>query len=186
MSKKIAVTCDIDGVLNFYPQTLIDYARNEHNTVISDLSQYKLQNTKKYTEIKSAYRYSSYKHGADARTSVVDELNALADKGYDIVVFTSRPFERFPGMFEMTFQWLKIIGLHFSSLQAKTKSNFGVINPLFHLDDRLDHILDIYCPETTFLLFHDPNISHDIIPHSNIIQVTEHTLSDEIEQLIYD
>jgi len=186
MTKKIAVTCDIDGVLNFYPQTLIDYAKHEYDIVINDLLQFKSQHIKKYTEIKSAYRYSSYKHKAKARTLVVDELNVLAHKGYDIVVFTSRPFDRFPGMYDMTFQWLKFIGLNFSTLQSKTKSNFDVIKPLFHLDDRLDHILDIYCLDTTFFLLHNSNASHDIVPHSNIIRVTEHTLSAEVERLIYD
>lgn len=186
MLKKATITCDIDGVLNFYPQTLINYAQNEHNVFISDLSQFKSQYFQKYTEIKSAYRYSAYKHEADPRTAVVHALNSLANKGCNIVAFTTRPFDRYPGMFEMTFQWLQFIGLKFSTLQAKTKSNFDVIKPLFHLDDRLDHILDIYSPKTAFLLFQDPAANHDVLPYSNIVRVTEHTLSDEIERLIHD
>lgn len=186
MPKNKTITCDIDGVLNFYPQTFIDYAQNEYNTAINDLSNYKSQYFEKYTEIKSAYRYSSYKHEAIARSLVVDELNALASRGYDIHILTTRPFDRFPGMYELTFKWLESIDLNFSSLQSKTKSKIDVISPLFHLDDELDHILEIYNSNTSFFLFQDLSEVQIITSHNNVTSVTEHTLSNEIERLIND
>jgi|TARA_B110000879_G_C11183395_1_gene519805 hypothetical protein len=186
MAKNNPITCDIDGVLNFYPQMLIDYAQDEYKISISDLPHFKSQYIKKYTEIKSAYRYSSYKHEASARSFVVDKLNVLSDNGYDILILTTRPFDRFPGMYELTLKWLESIGLKFSTLQSKTKSNIDLIKPIFHIDDRLDHILEIYCPKTTFLLFQGLGVSYGVPSQSNIIPVTEHTLYNEIERLIHD
>lgn len=186
MPKDKAITCDIDGVLNFYPQTLIDYAQNEYKISISDLPHFKSQNIKKYTEIKSAYRYSSYKHEACPRSCVVDKLNVLANDGYEIMVLTSRPFDRFPGMYELTLKWLESIGLKFSTLQSKTKSNIDLIKPIFHLDDELDQILKIYSSKITFLLFQDLGMSHNIPSQSNIIQVTEDTFCNEIDGLVHD
>lgn len=186
MIERESITCDIDGVLNFYPQTLINYAKNEHNVSISDLSQFKSQYLKQYTEIKSAYRYSAAKHQAEPRKAVVDTLNSLVSEGFDIVVFTSRPFDRFPGMFEMTLQWLQYIGLNFSTLESKSKLNFDAIKPLFHLDDRLDHILNLHSPKARFFLLQDPAVNEEALPYSNIVRVTERTLSSEIERLMHD
>ena len=59
MPTNYTITCDIDDVLNYYPQTFINYAFYEHGINISDLSQFKKDNLSRYPEIKSAYRYCS-------------------------------------------------------------------------------------------------------------------------------
>jgi hypothetical protein len=89
-------------------------------------------------------------------------------------------------MYELTFKWLESIDLNFSSLQSKTKSKIDVISPLFHLDDELDHILEIYNSNTSFFLFQDLSEVQIITSHNNVTSVTEHTLSNEIERLIND
>ena len=78
---------DIDGVLNYYPQTQLDfyndkYCKNKKEYVTS-LNELKAKvSYSKYKEIKSEYRISSYKHFATVRKGAKQLLDYLEKNDY--------------------------------------------------------------------------------------------------------
>ena len=89
-------------------------------------------------------------------------------------------------MFDMTSRWLKSIWLHYSAIQLKSKPNPQVIKPRLHIADRLDHILNIYFLETTFLLLQNASNNQNLALYNNIIRVEERSLLDKMKSVIYD
>jgi uncharacterized HAD superfamily protein len=108
-------TCglDIDGVLNYYPQPWLDFLNGWLDTEFTDLNHAKkIVPYQTYRDIKWEYRESGVKAELTVRDGAKELTYKLKEKGYTILVLTSRPFDSHKGLFKQTIDWL-----HQSDLQ---------------------------------------------------------------------
>lgn len=103
--KKIAVF-DIDGVLNYYPQTWITFINEMLKTNYKTL--YEMKDAipyKRYKQLKELYRTSGYKETLEIRTGADNLLQELRSE-YFIILMTARPIERYNELLQQTKNWL--------------------------------------------------------------------------------
>lgn len=142
MLSKIAVV-DIDGVLNDYPLTFIDYCKNVGYEV-ETLTEIKQKLTySEYLQVKADYRSSDFKHACKPKKDAVELLNALHSKGYLVFIITAR--QLFEGtQLLQTINWLKVNDLKYDYIYCSAKKDFTVLERLKHadivIDDNADNI----------------------------------------------
>ena len=139
---------DIDGVLNYYPQTQLDfyndkYCKNKKEYVTS-LNELKAKvSYAKYKEIKSEYRISSYKHFAIARKGAKQLLDYLEKNDYLIYIITGRELFK-DDQLERTLLWLKRNKLKYHYIYCSQKKDFTIFEKFGHIDvvveDNCDNI----------------------------------------------
>lgn len=99
---------DIDGVLNHYPKTWIDFVNTKLNKNFSSLSELKSNLAyQKYVELKELYRLSGIKETFIPRKGAVEFTKKLKKNNYAIVLFTTRPIATYPTLLKQTLEWLK-------------------------------------------------------------------------------
>lgn len=137
------VTLDIDGVLNDYPDCWLEYISLQKNKRYQTIEEAKADlGPDTYAEIKNSYRSSGYKSKLQVKAFASDFTKVLKDKGYRIIVATSRPFHSYPELEKLTFDWLVNNNILFDSLQRKNDQllvNYPQV--AFHVDDELDHVI---------------------------------------------
>ena len=130
------VVCDIDGVLGDYPFTFLEFVRTQEevrygepplfsSTHVHTLDLYKYlegevssSNLKYY---KHFYRESGMIRHENVVKGAVEFLKALREKGYYIVLLTSRPFDTYKSLYLDTYTWLVSHGLEFDALLNDSK-----------------------------------------------------------------
>lgn len=139
--KRKTVTLDIDGVLNNYPTCWLDYIELEQKKrflTIADAKKELGQDV--YSEIKEKYRTSGYKSMLPVNPIAPAFTKLLKEKGYKIIIATSRPFDSYEGLRKLTFDWLVNNEITFDFLEKKNETLLSNYGPLFHVDDELDHV----------------------------------------------
>lgn len=107
-------TCyfDIDGVLNAYPDTWVDFLNlHSDKTGIKHIPDLKTaKDTLSYSlyrELKYEYRESGYKKTLAVNPDGVTVTNRLKKDGWHIIIITSRPIDKHPSLFKQTIEWLQ-------------------------------------------------------------------------------
>lgn len=137
------VTLDIDGVLNNYPFCWLDYIESHENKKFTSIEEAKgVLGQETYSKIKENYRTSGYKKTLPVNPVAADFTSLLKQKGYTIIVSTSRPFHLYPNLEKITYDWLKNSQIAFDHLEKKSEHLLiKYPNISFHVDDELDHTL---------------------------------------------
>lgn len=121
---------DIDGVLNYYPQTWINFVNKglPEDLQFKDLREMKnILSYSHYKRLKENYRLSGVKAEFKPRANAIELLNMLKEKGYTIVIISARPVEKYPCLYKQTTSWLDSRGIPFDNLIFSDKKQFEVI-----------------------------------------------------------
>lgn len=137
-----ALVCgfDIDGVLNNYPQSWLDFVYEQTGKVFLDLNELKSTlSYKEYKDLKYKYRESGYKGLLPASEHAAYTTQYLQNIGYHIVILTSRPFDKHPNLFRQTVDWLEYHEIAYDNLIANENKYVEVLsrysNLKFFVDD---------------------------------------------------
>lgn len=138
---------DIDGVLNYYPQTFIDFMNEVYNFDFKTLKEIKqtipYETYKKY---KAMYRQSEYKNDCQPREGAEQLLKALRANGYLIYIVTARPLFKY-NLLENTIIWLNKNNLIYDYIYCSAKKDFTIFEKFGHvdfvIDDNCDNISNI-------------------------------------------
>ena len=132
---------DIDGVLNNYPQCWLDYIEEIEHKKFATIAEARNQlGNDRYGEIKHRYRTEGRKTQLPINEAAKQLLKQLKENGFTIIISTSRPFNKYTHLEQLTFDWLKNNGFHFDFLRSKTPDLIREFYPiLFHLDDEIEH-----------------------------------------------
>lgn len=139
MVKRKKISCDIDGILNTYPQCWLDYLAEKCGVRYQSVPEAKTRESK-YRMFKDEYRNSDYKAHLPMIQHNRDVINRMACSGHDIVMVTSRPIleSSYPNLFKNTKQWLEDNGVNFCNFDYKDK-NAKFLDKYegvdFHIDD---------------------------------------------------
>lgn len=142
MNKRL-ISCDIDGILNFYPECWLDYLAQRCGTRYATV--YEAKNYEPlYKEYKNDYRRSDFKGNLVVRPEGRQLLHTLFEKGYSIIFATSRPINNplYPDLYNLTRNWLVKNNLPFDVLLFKDSSvEFIDMYPdiEFHIEDEMKY-----------------------------------------------
>lgn len=135
-------TCiiDIDGVLNYYPDTYIDFVNEQLGTEYRSLHEVKEAVTyKRYKELKYQYRASGYKEDLLVRYWGKEMLQYIKSKGYYIIILTARPVDEVNSLVMQTTNWLKKNKLEYDYLTFEKDKDLEILvkfkNIKFAIDD---------------------------------------------------
>lgn len=127
---KEVVICDIDGVLGDYPYTFLEFVRSQEklkgrnpgfmsrNVWTLDLYKY-LEGevaSSDLREYKRLYRESGEIRKETVYQDSVNFLHTLKEKGYYVVLLTSRPFDEYKSLYLDTYIWLESHGFEYDML----------------------------------------------------------------------
>lgn len=125
---------DIDGVLNEYPKTQLDYFEFmtgvKYNTLIeakNDLSY------TKYKSLKQGYRESAFKHNTKPSKGAKKLLKYLRDNNYLIYIITARELFKY-NQLEKTILWLNNNKLVYDYIYCTQKKDFTIFEKFGHVD----------------------------------------------------
>lgn len=143
---KIAII-DIDGVLNYYPRTFLDFVSNtteqNFNTLLEAKNSIPYE---KYKELKRRYRKSEYKHNAKPRVGAKALLQYLHKHNYLIYIITSRELYK-DKMLQNTILWLRRNKLIYDFIYESRKKDFTIFEKFKDIDivieDNVDNIKNI-------------------------------------------
>ena len=130
-------TCiiDIDGVLNYYPQTYVDYVNSELNANFNDLNEIKAElSYTMYRNIKKGYRTTGYKENLDVREGARELLYYLKSKGYYIIILTARPIDEYNSLLQQTTNWLKKNNLVYDYLTFYKDKDLEILKKFKNID----------------------------------------------------
>lgn len=129
---------DIDGVLNYYPQTFIDFMNEVYDYNFKTLKEIKQSIPyEDYKQYKSIYRQSSYKNDCVPREGAEQLLKGLRDNGYLIYIVTARPLFQY-NLLENTITWLKKNNLVYDYIYCSAKKDFTIFEKFGHVDFVID------------------------------------------------
>lgn len=142
MNKRI-ISCDIDGILNDYPECWLEYLAQRCGTRYATVHEAKNYEPL-YKEYKSDYRRSDFKGNLAVNPDGAKLLHSLEAQGYSIVLATSRPINNslYPDLYNLTRSWLLKNNLPFEILLFKDSSvEFIDLFPdiEFHIEDELKY-----------------------------------------------
>lgn len=143
-ARKMTKICsiDIDGILNYYPACWVDFINRETGLNFKDKAEAKRGlSPEEYRSLKDRYRKSEFKANLPIRQSALELLKHLKDKGYLITLVTSRPFENYPLLADVTAKWLTKNNIPYDTLIKKSALLSGKLPYLdFHIDDEIEDI----------------------------------------------
>lgn len=146
---------DIDGIINNYPKCFLDFFNSRQSILptVDNLEFLKNKYNDLYKFFKHQYRLSDYKYSIPVNPIIKDLINNLSNS-YGIVILTTRPFERYEGMFSRTYNWLAGAGIKFDYLDVKCTNSFNNYSPIVHIDDDFNHVSDLIqiFPLTKFIV----------------------------------
>ena len=99
--KEKTCTFDIDGIISDYPNCWLKYINIKASTSFTskDVAK-KTIGIDKYNYYKDLYRKSSYKANLPINNGAIETIHQVWEKGYNIVIATSRPFDRYPNLYK--------------------------------------------------------------------------------------
>ena len=125
---------DIDGVLNYYPQTQIDYFNWRLGTEYKTLSEIKESlSYKDYKYYKTEYRMSGFKHNAKPSKGAKKLLKYLRSNNYLIYIITARELFKY-NQLERTINWLNQNNLYYDYIYCTQKKDFTIFEKFGHID----------------------------------------------------
>lgn len=125
---------DIDGVLNDYPQTQIDffnYMLNADFISLNDIKSKVCYND--YKRYKELYRQSAFKHNTKPKHGAKKLLNYLRNNGYLIYIITARELFKY-NQLEKTILWLQDNKLVYDYIYCTQKKDFTIFEKFGHID----------------------------------------------------
>lgn len=136
-----AVSFDIDGIMNNYPQCWVDYVNTELcNSFLTKDDIKKTIGGHKYRLLKYQYRHSEYKANLKFNKTTISLADIFRDKGYEIIVSTSRPIndKNYKDLKKLTIGWIKKNKFPYDLLVDKKKElakKSYYSNISFHIED---------------------------------------------------
>lgn len=125
---------DIDGVLNYYPETQIDYFNLCLNSKFKTLSEIKESiSYSLYKSLKTEYRQSGFKHNTIPRKGAKELLKYLHSNGYLIYIITARELFKY-NQLEKTILWLNNNKLYYDYIYCTQKKDFTIFEKFGHID----------------------------------------------------
>jgi len=139
---------DIDGVLNYYPSTYIDFCNDNLGTDYKTLEEIKSSiSYSLYKKLKNEYRQSDYKHKATVRYYAKELIDYLHENDYLVFIITARQLFS-NNQLEKTILWLKNNNLNYDYIYCSIKKDFTIIEKFGHVDvvveDNIDNLEKIY------------------------------------------
>ena len=131
---------DIDGIFNNYPESFIYFLYLKTGVRFHSIRDAKQNLGLQYSYFKDEYRHSGYKYEIPYEQDTLRFYKCLMSRDIKIVFSTSRPFDKYPEMFQKTEEWLKESGVEYLALVEKSKENLIKFEVDYHLDDELEHI----------------------------------------------
>jgi uncharacterized HAD superfamily protein len=130
---------DIDGVLNMYPQTYIDYVNVVKQTSFVTLDEVKNGlSYKEYAELKKLYRTSGIKERLQPRSDACMFLKYLRHMGYTVIILSSRPVEVYNDLIFQTTRWLAKNELVYDFLDFGYRKHINIIEKFGDIDFVID------------------------------------------------
>ena len=146
ISGREIVVCDIDGVIGDYPKTFLEYVKNNEEEWVrydgdpshtdfltenvSSLDLYKYLEGKVPSQRLKMYKNSYRESGAIRNEKVVEGarefLTELTNRGYYVVLLTSRPFDTYKSLYLDTYTWLVSNEIPFNALLNDSKKRSKV------------------------------------------------------------
>jgi 5'(3')-deoxyribonucleotidase len=138
--KKNCISIDIDGVLNNYPDCWLLYINQCKKTNFKSKEDALTSLGRQvYDEIKHNYRTSGYKYSLNIDDNTRGLVNEIY-KNYNVLIMTTRPFDDYPEMYNLTEKWLSSNSIKYDMLMSKSEKNIKKNqNIKFHIDDELEH-----------------------------------------------
>lgn len=166
---------DIDGVLNYYPDTFVNFyndyqrtnSRTTQPTIYKTMSEIK-NNTSynEYNRLKTLYRKSDYKHEAKVRDDAVSLFTFLHEHNYLIYIVTSRELFKY-NQLEKTILWLQKNNLKYDYLYCSQKKDYTIFEKFKHVDlvveDSLDNLEKIKRINGEALYFNIINSENELL-----------------------
>lgn len=133
---------DIDGVLNYYPDTWLQFLKDNYYYTFVSLSEAKSNlSYHDYKRMKEEYRLSDYKNKATPRKGAKKVLNYLHQNDYLIYIVTARPLFKY-NLLEKTIEWLRENELYYDYIYCSQKKDFTVFEKFGHVDVVIDDNCD--------------------------------------------
>jgi len=123
-------TCifDVDGVLNYYPESYVDFINDELKTSYADLHEAKENIPYKiYKQLKLKYRVCGVKQQLPVRLDAVEILADLRKQGFYIIILSSRPVHEINSLIMQTSRWLHSNNLFYDYLLFNKEKHLEVI-----------------------------------------------------------
>lgn len=125
---------DIDGVLNEYPKTQVNFFNYMLDTEYKTLDEIKNNvSYKEYKELKTEYRQSCFKHNAIPSKGAKQLLKYLKKNNYLIYIITARELFKY-NQLEKTIMWLQVNRLHYDYIYCTQKKDFTIFEKFGHID----------------------------------------------------
>ena len=138
------IICDIDGVLNYYPETILNFASSLGYPKCKTLYELKTRlSFVEYNELKKKYRQSVYKHEATIRTDAKELLSYFSTHDFFIILLTAR--ECSDDMVQKTCQWLRKNNLNFDYIYFSAKKDLQKFKTTeVIIDDSINNLRQIH------------------------------------------
>ena len=131
---------DIDGVLNNYPILWLDFLFSKTKKRFENTENAKLELKENYGILKHQYRTDGIKFNYLIDNEIKCLFELLNSQKKQIIISTTRPFDKYPMMYNQTVEWLIRNNIKFSKL---TKKYNPYINFDIHIDNELEHIIEL-------------------------------------------
>jgi uncharacterized HAD superfamily protein len=108
LRNKEVVVFDIDGVINTYPQCFLEWVDQKYKKKHSTLEGMKRKiGIEQYEHFKEQYRLSGDKANQPVNNKMVSFMRFLKEKKETIVLYTTRPVNRYKRIYSDTLKWLR-------------------------------------------------------------------------------
>lgn len=129
------IAIDIDGVLNNYPQSWVQFANERSDDNYQDLYSLKEQLTHRhYKDLKHLYRTSGVKEYLPTKRHAFELLHELKLRGYFITIMTSRPINEYNNLLLQTINWLRKNNLEHDFLYFSDRKHLDIIEKFKNLE----------------------------------------------------
>lgn len=127
MNEKVCIF-DIDGVLNYYPDSYVEFVNDKLGTDYQDLYEVKDKiSYSEYRKLKKEYRTSGYKENLLVRPEAFNSLLEIKNRGYYIIILSSRPVQEINSLIMQTTNWLRKNGLIYDYLIFEKEKHLEII-----------------------------------------------------------
>jgi deoxypyrimidine-specific 5' nucleotidase type C protein (NT5C) len=137
---------DLDGVLAAYPEHWIGWLEeNSLRMPERDVSKFSLVtgveniDRESYTQLKHAYRSSGKELDVPTLPGAAEFTRSLKHMGYQIVIVSARPVERYKRLYSDSIRWLRKHGVQYDAVLWDSNKEDRIIRDLpvvnFVLDD---------------------------------------------------
>ena len=139
---------DIDGVLNYYPDTWVQFVNDKTGSHFATLTEVKATlSYKSYKDLKYEYRECGIKAELEVRAGAKELLDELKRRSYRTMILTSRPFDEHISLFKQTVSWLDKNQLQYDGIIFGENKYVEILtqvpNLRFFIDDHRYHAMQV-------------------------------------------